>query len=73
MTMSSAQHKKIAEKLLSEVDPLIEAQAHVRRPLDEAQALQLAALVSYAQIQAHATLALYPDGTQPVTAVRTIR
>ena len=70
--MNSAQHKKRAEKLLAEVDAMVDSQATVRHPLDEAQALQLAALVSYAQIQAHATLALYPDGSQPIPAVRTV-
>lgn len=59
--MNSAEHKATAEKLLAEVDPLVESQKDVNRPLDEASALMLAALVSYAQIQAHATLALYPD------------
>lgn len=69
--MNSAQHKKRAEKLLAEVTALVDSQATVRRPLDEAQALRLAALVSYAQIQAHATLALYPDGTHPLATVTT--
>lgn len=62
--MNSAEHKARAEKLLAEVDPLVEGMASKKFPVDEAVAYQMAALVSYAQIQAHATLALYPDGTQ---------
>ncbi len=65
--MNSAEHKARAEQLLAEVDPLVESMADVKLPFDEAAAYQLAALVSYAQVQAHATLALYPDpaGLEP--------
>ena len=61
MGMTSAEHKARAEQLLAEVDPLVESLADMRLPFDEAAVLQLGALVSYAQVQAHATLALYPD------------
>lgn len=62
--MTSAEHKAKAEQLLREVDPIVQGMSDKKFPVDEALVYQMAALVSYAQIQAHATLALYPDGTQ---------